>query len=256
MVSGAGIHSGMHCSVRLLRTDTPVQFSRAGQLIPACSASVVSTRNCTALGAGTQRVAMVEHLLAALHTEGFWTGVTIEVTADELPILDGSAAPWLEAISELGEPPAVPRALQPSRAIHVRHGDGWASYQPGPERLTVDIDFPHPALGQQSWSGVPADHATVLNARTFGFLKDFATLKEHGLALGANLDNTLVFADEGPLTPLRHGDEPVRHKVLDALGDLFLLQAPLAGQLHISRGSHALHDRLVTELLAHVGQPS
>lgn len=253
-VSGVGIHSGVHCSVRLLRTDTPVQFSRAGTLIPASSAAVTATRNCTTLGSGMQRVAMVEHLLAALHITGFWTGVTIEVTAEELPILDGSAEPWLDAISELGEPPQAPPALQPTRAIHVRHGDGWASYEPGPQRITVEVDFPHPAIGRQSWSGLPADHAAVLDARTFGFLQDFEALKAHGLALGANLDNAVVFGDDGPLTPLRSSDEPVRHKALDALGDLFLLQAPLAGQLHISRGSHALHDQLVTELLAQAAE--
>jgi UDP-3-O-[3-hydroxymyristoyl] N-acetylglucosamine deacetylase len=249
-VSGVGIHSGLQCSVRLLRTDTPVQFSRAGTLIPAASTAVVATQNCTTLGARAQRVAMVEHLLAALHATGFWSGVTIEVTAEELPILDGSAEPWLEAISELGEPPPPPAPLQPARAVHVTHGGGWASYRPGEDRLTVEVDFPHPAIGRQHWSGTAGDHAAVLGARTFGFLQDFERLKANGLALGASLDNALVFGEQGPLAPPRFTDEPVRHKVLDALGDLFLLQAPLAGGLHISRGSHALHDRFVSELLA------
>jgi UDP-3-O-[3-hydroxymyristoyl] N-acetylglucosamine deacetylase len=247
-LSGTGIHSGAQCSVRLFRSEGPVQFIRAGQRIPAASEAVSSTRHCTTLGTGTRSVAMVEHLLAALHATGFWSGVSIEVTAAELPILDGSAEPWLELISELGEPPAAPLPLRPAGPVRVEAAGGWAEYRPGAASLTVEVDFAHPAIGKQAWSGTSADYGSVLAARTFGFLADFEQLKAHGLALGANLDNALVFGDTGALQEQRFPDEPARHKVLDALGDLFLLQAPLGGEVRISSGSHALHHSLVTKL--------
>jgi UDP-3-O-[3-hydroxymyristoyl] N-acetylglucosamine deacetylase len=247
-LSGAGIHSGVQCTVRLLRSDSPVQFIRAGHRIPATGEAVVATRHCTTLGAGASRVAMVEHLLAALHAAGFWSGVTIEVTADELPILDGSARPWLDLITGLGEPPRLPQPLRPGNAVQVTAAGGSASYRPGDTRLEVNVDFPHPAIGRQSWAGGPADYGSVLGARTFGFLADFEQLRANGLAGGANLDNALVFGEHEALQPQRFSDEPVRHKVVDALGDLFLLGAPLAGEVSISSGSHTLHHALVTKL--------
>lgn len=247
-IAGLGVHSGTHCTVTVIRSDTPVQFIRAGTRIPASSRAVTGTRGCTELGKDGARVAMVEHLLAALHVAGFWSGLTIEVSAEELPILDGSAAPWLELLTGLGEPPPAPQPVTPTRQIQVEAAGGRITFEPGAQQLSCEIDFPHPAIGRQSWTGTPADYADLLEARTFGFLKEFEELRDAGLARGANLGNTVVFDDSGPLQPLRHPQEPVRHKALDALGDLFLLQAPLNGAVRVTRGTHRLHHAFVTEL--------
>src|SRR5690606_38526216 len=111
VIEGIGVHSGRGCRVRLERTDGPVRFRRGRALIPARVGAVVGTEGCPVLGAAAARVAMVEHLLAALRVRGFWSGVLIEASSDELPILDGSAAPWLALLDELGPPPPPPEPL-------------------------------------------------------------------------------------------------------------------------------------------------
>lgn len=201
------------------------------------------------LGDDGVRVATVEHLLAALHVRGVWSGLLIEVDADELPILDGSAAPWNRALDELGAFPPAPGPTAVEAEVQDRHG-GRARLESGPRGLTVDIAFEHPAVGRQSWSGPPEAWPQVLGARTFGFERDRDALRAEGRALGASEASAIVFRENAPDVPLRYPDEPVRHKALDALGDLYLLGRPFAGRLRIRRGGHALHHRLVSEAAA------
>ncbi len=240
-LAGRALHSGVYSRVRLFREEGPIRFRRGRATIPARVAQVSDTRRATTLSQGGESVTLVEHLLAALHIAGFWAGVLVEVDKPELPILDGSAVPWLEAIADLGPPPSPPPPLILPEGLEHRQGDTLLRLTPGETSLSVHIHFPHPAIGVQQWQGTPEHYRELADARTFGFLADASRLKQAGLALHAGLENAIVFADEGPLTPLRHRDEPVRHKTLDALGDLLLLERPLAGRLEIARGSHDAH---------------
>lgn len=250
MISGIGIHSGETCRVRLHRASGPLIFRRGAATIPAAVGAVVATDRCVVLAEGTTRVAMVEHLLAALRTAGFWSGVVVEVDGGELPILDGSARPWVEEIALLGPPPPEPHPLEPTRPLRVSIGDAVAETLPGPGDIDVNIDYAHPAIGRQRWCGGPDSWQELLDARTFGFMAEVETLRAAGLASAASTENAIVFDDDGPLDgPLRHADEPVRHKALDLLGDLTLLGRPVAADIRVSRGSHRLHVNLMRQLL-------
>lgn len=251
-VAGIGIHSGLTCHARLYRHDGPLAFRRAGSYIEARHANVVSTDRTTVLGSATARIGLVEHLLAALRVAGFYSGVIIESDADELPILDGSALPWFESLAELGPPPAAAAPLTVDSKLVVEHNGSTAVVEPGRESLDCSIAFAHPAIGTQRWRGGPNDYQALLAARTFGLLSEAEALMSRGLARGAAVDHAIVFADDGPLRPLRFPDEPVRHKALDALGDLALLGRPLAATVVITRGSHTLHHKLVRALAAGV----
>lgn len=248
VVEGVAVHSGVRSRVTLIREEGPLRFLRRGVPIEARLDNVVGTDHATSLGVDGERVHMVEHLLAALRIAGFWHGVVVVAEADELPILDGSASPWREAVAELGPAPAAPRAIAPSSEVIVRRDQASARVLPGSAELCCTIDFAHRAIGRQRWCGAPDRFAELADARTFGFLRDAAALQGRGLALGASSAHVIVFADDGPLQPLRHADEPVRHKALDAIGDLVLLGAPIAAHVAIERGSHALHVALMHEL--------
>lgn len=250
MLEGYALHSGAYSRVRLFRDEGPVRFRRGRVEIPATVASVGDTRRCTVLAREGASVALVEHLLAALHVTSWWRDVLVEVEAAELPILDGSAAPWLEPIAALGAPPVPPAGLEPARTFEVTEEQSRLRLTPGPRGLRTEIFFEHPAIGHQVWQGGPARYRELLDARTFGFMHEVEALRRVGLAAHVTLENAIVYGDEGPLTPLRHRDEPVRHKALDALGDLFLLGRPLEGELDIVRGSHSSHVAFVRALLA------
>ena len=235
------LHSGVLSEVRLHRAEGAVRFLRNGTYVPASLSNVTATQRSTTLGCNSAQVTLVEHLLAALHVRGWWRGLVIEVSADELPILDGSAAPWLEVVDSLGSPPPSPEALVVTQRVGLELDQTHLQLRPGAPSLSVGIDFEHPSIGRQHWRGIPKSYAEVLDARTFGFLKDLEMLREKGLATHVTAENAIVFDNTGPLTPLRSADEPVRHKALDALGDLFLLGRPLTGRLAITRGSHHSH---------------
>lgn len=249
-IQGVALHSGANVTVDLFREDGPIRFRRRGVEIRACLSNVAGADRATTLAADGERVALVEHLLAALRVAGHHGGVLVEVDADELPILDGSAQPWYEAALALGAPEAAPEPLVVTKPLSVTRGASTATLTPGPEHLSCEIDFDHPAIGAQSWSGAPESYPDLLGARTFGFMNEVAELRRRGLVKGAALERAIVFADEGPLRPLRWVDEPVRHKALDTLGDLSLLGRPLVGSLRVVRGSHALHHLLMSSLLA------
>lgn len=250
MVEGITLHGGIRSRVRLFQDDGEVRFRRNGRDIPAHIGAVVSTDRCTVLGEGPARIAVVEHLLAALHVLSLWRGVVIEVDTDELPILDGSAEPWLPALEPLSREASSPPAFRPTTPTHRRHGSSEIRVDLGARGLCSEIHFPHPAIGRQRWCGAPDTYDRLLPARTFGFLHEAATLRRAGLASGASLENAIIFSDEGPLSPLRFPDEPVRHKALDTLGDLFLLGGPLEGKLTVTRGSHRLHVDFLNHLIA------
>jgi len=240
--------------VWLHREPGPLRFRVGGASITADVANVVDTERCTVLGADGERLAVVEHLLAACHALGFWSGLLIEVAGDELPILDGSAIPWFEALAELGPPPPAPAPWPVSRAVRWRPGANATASEvdivPGEALLEVSIDFAHPAIGQQRWQGRRADYPDLLLARTFGFAHELAALQARGLAEGARPGSGILFTDEGTSGPLRTPDEPVRHKALDAIGDLALLGRPLGGRVRIHRGSHRAHVDAMRHFLA------
>jgi UDP-3-O-[3-hydroxymyristoyl] N-acetylglucosamine deacetylase len=184
----------------------------------------------------------------------------VDLTGEELPILDGSAGPWIRAIQEAGIAPmplAAParRILKP---IEVRQGDKWMRVSPHHSlRVAYTIDFDHPAIGRQSreLTVTPEKYVRELAiARTFCMDRDIEFMRAHGLAKGGSLENAVVFSPEGPLNDsLRYEDEAVRHKMLDLLGDLKLLGAPLAGFVEAHRAGHALHVELARAILANRG---
>jgi UDP-3-O-[3-hydroxymyristoyl] N-acetylglucosamine deacetylase len=253
-LEGAGIHGGRTSRVWLHREPGPLRFRVGDATIVADLSHVGDTERCTVLGGGGARVAVVEHLLAACHALGFWSQLLIEVDGDELPILDGSAAPWAEALGDLGSPPRPPAPWTVERAIHWRSGADGASSEidivPGDATLEVSIAFEHPAIGRQRWLGEPSDYRDLVSARTFGFAQELAALQARGLAVGARQGSGILFTDGGTSGPLRAPDEPVRHKALDAVGDLTLLGRPLGGRVRIHRGSHRAHVSAMRHFLA------
>ena len=251
VVEGIGIHSGERCRVELHRSEGPLRFRQGRHEVVADATAVAGTPRCTVLGADGVRVAMVEHLLATLRVAGFWHGVLVAVEGSELPILDGSAGPWREAVAALGPPPPAPGPWRPNGPVRFRHGASRLLLEPGPEHLQASIDFDHPAIGRQRWAGGPACYDGLLDARTFATAAEVWALQAAGGLRGAAQGRGIVFDDDGPSTPLRWPDEPVRHKALDALGDLTLLGRPLAGSLSIERGSHAAHVAFMLQLRIH-----
>jgi len=261
-----GLHSGRDVSVRLLPAppDTGVVFHNGDQPdsapIPARYTSVQDTLLATTLGNPGWRVATVEHLLAALWSLGL-SNVVIEVSGGEVPVLDGSAAPWLSALSTAGT--VRQRGLRPllviTDTIMVSDGARWARLSPGPVlELSAHIAFDHPRIQEQSLSVclTAEGFADELSwARTFGFLSDVEALRAAGLARGGGLENAVVYDDDGVVNPegLRSADEAVRHKLLDMVGDLALTGVDIQGCFAASRPGHALNLRLVQALFAAPG---
>jgi UDP-3-O-[3-hydroxymyristoyl] N-acetylglucosamine deacetylase len=198
----------------------------------------------------------VEHLLAALAGLEIEHAI-IEVDGTELPILDGSAAPWVQALQEAGTRiiPGPRRLIKILRPVEVHKDGKWMRISPYPGlRLRYTIDFDHPAIGRQTreLSLTPEKFRRELgSARTFCMDRDIAYMRSKGLALGGSLDNAVVFTAEGPLNEtLRFEDEAVRHKMLDLVGDLAMLGAPIEGLVEAHAAGHAMHIALVQAILA------
>jgi UDP-3-O-[3-hydroxymyristoyl] N-acetylglucosamine deacetylase len=259
--TGVGLHSGKPAALTLAPAapDAGISFVRRdlGVEIPACAHNVVDTTLSTTLGLGGARIATVEHVLAALAGVGV-DNCRVEVDGAEIPILDGSAAPFVYLIREAGIrlQPTGKRFLVLQRSIEIRDGDKLARVEPAPEmsvRFTVDFD--HPLITDQSFEFVFSDRRfarEVAPARTFCLLRDVERMREAGLARGGSLDNAIVVDEFSILNPggLRFPDEFARHKVLDAMGDLMLLGMPFIGTFTARKSGHALNQALVRRLLA------
>jgi UDP-3-O-[3-hydroxymyristoyl] N-acetylglucosamine deacetylase len=266
-VSGIGVHTGLPVTLTLHPADagTGVVFHRCGvdgepdREIRANVRSVTATELATVLGDESgPGVSTIEHIMAALCGLGV-DNVVVELDGPEAPIMDGSAAPFVAAIDQAGivslsAPRRYTKVLKP---IRVTRGNSFGELLPYDRgfRVDVDIDFDHPIIGQQSLSVEVEPRAfrrEVARARTFGFMRDVAKLWSAGYALGASLENTLVVAENRVLNPegLRFADEFVRHKALDAIGDLALAGAPILGAYRSVRGGHKLNHAVLLALIA------
>ena len=256
--SGVGLHHGRESTVMLLPCERPGIFMSFDQdtdsPIRLRPDQVRDSQLCTTLDLGERRVATVEHLLAALAGCGV-SHVEIRLKGDEIPLLDGSALGWVEAIAEAGlSPAASPRPDPPQlEQTLVRHrGSSVITATPAEHFTLVGvIDFPQRAIGRQQFALALTPERFVEQiapARTFGFRDQVEQLRAAGLIQGGALDNALVCDGDGWLNPpLRFPDEPVRHKLLDLIGDLALVGFPQA-QVLVYRGSHGLHTELAAAL--------
>lgn len=262
---GIGLHSGQPVAV-WLRPAAPnsgimfVKHTPTGTVSVAARIEQVSqTRLATSLGQGTLTVQTVEHLLAAVSGMGI-DNLTIELTASEIPIMDGSAQPFVAAIVEAGVvAQRVTRSICAiTQLVEVREGEGWISAIPA-SRLEIHntVEYDHPAIGRQVFEyrdDGPANFAaTLAGARTFGFAENVEQLKASGYIRGGSLRNAVVVGEGGVINRegLRWPDEFVRHKTLDLLGDLALLGLPLRGRVTAYKAGHGLHAKFVAYLASH-----
>jgi len=266
---GVGLHSGqrVELTLRPAQPDTGIVFRRIDLPVPVdipVSAQAVSdTRLASTLSNGGAKVHTVEHLMSACAGLGV-DNLYVDITAEEVPILDGSAASFVFLLQSAGiEAQNAPRRfVRVTRPIEVREGQGasekWARLEPyHGYKLSFEIDFAHPAVdstGQRVEFDMSVHNYSrdIARARTFGFTKDVEMMRANGLALGGGLDNAIVMDDYKVLNAggLRYDDEFVKHKILDAMGDLYILGKPLLASYTAFRSGHALNNRLLRELLA------
>ena len=266
-VAGIGVHCGSPATVTLhpAEADAGIVFLRCGsdgqpdREFSALFSSVTATEFATVIGDHSgPAVSTTEHILAALHGLGVDNAV-VEVDGPEVPIMDGSAAPFAAAIDQAGivALPAARRYIQVLKPVRVAKGDSYGELRPYLRglRIETEIEFDHPLIGRQTFAiDVEPDlfRRELARARTFGFMKDVAKLWSAGYALGASFENTVVVAENRVLNPegTRFADEFVRHKAVDAIGDLALSGAPLIGAYRSVRGGHKLNHAVVTALMA------
>ncbi|MBM5812337.1 MAG: UDP-3-O-acyl-N-acetylglucosamine deacetylase [Gammaproteobacteria bacterium] len=263
--SGVGLHSGRK-ALMVLRPaagNTGIVFRRVDLDppvdIPARATCVTETTLGTTLSAGGADAGTVEHLLSALAGLGIDNAI-VELTAPEVPIMDGSAGPFVFLLQSAGieEQVAAKRFIRVRRTVEVRDGDKWARLDPHEGfRVNLEIEFDHPVFrrhGQRATMDFSSGAflREVSRARTFGFMRDLEALRARNLALGGTLDNAIVLDDYRILNEdgLRYEDEFVRHKILDAIGDLYLLGHSLIGEFTGFKSGHALNNRLLRALLA------
>lgn len=260
-LSGIGVHSGKPVTIHFAPADadTGVVFQVADREFRAIVSEVGATDLCTLLGdpAGLH-VATIEHLMAALFGLGI-DNLLIEVDGAEVPILDGSAAQFVEAIDQVGiEVQDVKRRyIRVLKPVRIESGASWAEFRPyGGTRFEVEIDFESPAIGRQSFASDINDdifRRDIARARTFGFMKDVERLWAAGYALGSSLENSVVIGDDSHIINiegLRFSNEFVRHKTLDAMGDLALAGARFIGCFRSYRGGHRLNAAALRRLLS------
>jgi len=266
VLSGVGVHSGQTVSVALQPADasTGIRFIRTGlkgrdREICANIHSVTATEFATVLGdASGPLVSTAEHVLAALRGLGVDNAV-VEIDGPEMPIMDGSAAPFVAAIDQVGirtldQPRRYIRVLKPVRAAFAESLGELRPYGRG-LRVETEIAFDHPLIGRQEvgFDCTPdVFRRDIARARTFGFMRDVSKLWSAGYALGASLENTVVISDTRVLNPegTRYADEFVRHKALDAIGDLALAGMPILGAYRSVRGGHKLNYAVLSALMA------
>jgi UDP-3-O-[3-hydroxymyristoyl] N-acetylglucosamine deacetylase len=263
--TGVGLHTGdkVYLTLRPASPDTGIVFRRVDLAEPveirACPENVGDTRLSTTLLKDGVRISTVEHLLSAFAGLGI-DNAYVDVSAPEVPIMDGSAGPFVFLIQSAGvEEQGLPkRFVRIKRPVVVQDGDKYASFEPyGGFKVEFAIDFDHPAFAARS-NRAAVDFSTtsfvkeVSRARTFGFLRDIEALRQQNLALGGSMDNAVVVDDYRILNAegLRYEDEFVRHKILDAIGDLYLLGHSLIGAFRGYKSGHALNNRLLRALVA------
>ena len=266
---GVGLHSGqrVELTLRPAQPDTGIVFRRVDLPvpvdIPVSATAVTDTRLASTLSSGNAKVHTVEHLMSACSGLGV-DNMYVDISGEEMPILDGSAASFVFLLQSAGiELQNAPRRfIRVTRPVAVREGQGaqekWARLEPyHGYKLSFEIDFDHPAVdvtGQRVSFDMSSDSYAkdIARARTFGFTKDVEMLRANGLALGGGLDNVIVMDDYKVLNSegLRYDDEFVKHKILDAMGDLYLLGKPLLASYSAFRSGHALNNRLLRELLS------
>lgn len=265
VISGIGLHSGAEVNMKLRPADADagIVFVRTDvgdrdNVIPARWDHVVDTRLCTVIGNDKGvSVGTIEHLMAALRGCGV-DNVLVELDGPEVPVMDGSAAPFVEKIDQSGvRVQACPRrAIQILKPVEIRDGDVMARFVPGPACVfTGMIDFSHPAIGRQDGNVRLVNgnfRHDIAAARTFGFAEDVRALQAGGLALGGSLDNAIVLDRDRVMNKsgLRYKDEFIRHKLLDAIGDIYLAGGPVIGTYEGCRPGHAINNRLLHKLFA------
>ena len=266
---GVGLHSGqrVELTLRPAQPDTGIVFRRVDLPepvdIPITALAVTDTRLASTISAQGAKVHTVEHLMSACAGLGL-DNLYVDITAEEVPILDGSAASFVFLLQSAGIQlqKAPKRFIRVTQPVEVREGEGphakWARLAPyHGYKLSFEIDFDHPAVdstGQRVEFDLSVGNYSrdIARARTFGFTKDVEMMRANGLALGGGLDNAIVMDDYKVLNSdgLRYDDEFVKHKILDAMGDLYLLGKPLLAAYSAFRSGHAMNNRLLRELLS------
>ena len=262
--TGVGLHTGakVYMTLRPAAANTGIVFRRT-DLDPPVEIkgepyAVGDTRLSSCLERNGVRISTVEHLMSALAGLGI-DNAYVDLTAAEVPIMDGSAGPFVFLLQSAGieEQNARKKFIRIQKPVEVRDGDKWVRFEPhNGFKLTMSIDFAHPVFDKTPQS-VTVDFSTtsyvkeVSRARTFGFMQDVETMRSQGLALGGSLDNAIVMDEYRVLNTdgLRYEDEFVKHKVLDAIGDLYLLGHPLIGAFSGHKTGHALNNRLLRRLM-------
>ncbi len=266
--SGTGLHSGaaVHMCIRPAPEDTGIRFVRTDikdgdNVIPARWDLVVDTRLCTMIAnENGAAVGTIEHLMAALRGCGIDNAV-IELDGPEVPVMDGSSAIFVDMITETGlDAQAAPRrVIRILKEVSIEEGDKKATLSPSEMMIFGgDIDFDHPSIGRQHYELELVNGNfchDLADSRTFGFLHEVEWMRKNGLARGGSLENAIVLNDEGIMNPegLRHNDEFIRHKLLDAIGDLYLAGGQILGAYDSSRSGHALNNALLHKLFATEG---
>ena len=258
----------MELTLRPAQPDTGIVFRRVDLSqpveIPITATAVTDTRLASTISNGGAKVFTVEHLMSACAGLGI-DNLYIDITAEEVPILDGSASSFVFLLQSAGivEQNAPKRFIRVLKTVEVHEGEGahvkWARLDPHHGyKLSFEIDFRHPAVdstGQSVVFDMDVNDYTrdIARARTFGFTRDVEMMRANGLALGGGLDNAIVMDDYKVLNSdgLRYDDEFVKHKILDAMGDLYLLGKPLLASYVAFRSGHAMNNRLLRELLSH-----
>jgi len=263
--TGVGLHTGVRVELvlRPAAADTGVVFHRVDLVppvaVPADARHVGDTRLSSTLKHQGASISTVEHILSALAGLGI-DNLHIDIAGPEIPIMDGSAAPFVFLLHSAGivEQDAPKRYLRILAPVEVKDGDKWARFDPFDGfKLDFTIDFPHPVFGSENRHVVIdfAEHSyvkEVARARTFGFMQDVEAMRAAGLALGGSLQNAVVLDEFRVLNAegLRYDNEFVKHKVLDAIGDLYLLGHPMIGQYTAYKSGHGLNNALARALLA------
>jgi UDP-3-O-[3-hydroxymyristoyl] N-acetylglucosamine deacetylase len=263
--TGVGLHTGdkVYLTLRPAPINTGIVFRRTDLAEPveikADPMNVSDTRMSTTLEHDSAKISTVEHLMAAFAGLGI-DNAYVDVTAAEVPIMDGSAGPFVFLLQSAGiEEQSVPKQfIRIKKPVRVEDGDKWASFEPWDGfKVSFSIDFDHPSL-RKSTQTACVDFSTtsfvkeVSRARTFGFMRDLEMLRAAGLARGGGMENAIVMDNFRVLNEdgLRYEDEFVKHKVLDAIGDLYLLGHPLIGAFSAHKSGHALNNRILRTLLS------